>query len=51
MQSLRNKKKWIEDYETGQTLIDDLEVIYEFYKEGEATQKAVIGQTCSCVCI
>jgi len=41
MQSLRNKKKWIEDYETGQTLIDDLEVIYEFYKEGEATAENV----------
>ena len=37
MQALRNKKKWVEDYETSKTLIEDLEVIYDFYKEGEAT--------------
>ena len=37
MQSIRNKKKWIEDYETGITLVEDLEVIYEFHKEGEAS--------------
>ncbi|WP_143094904.1 peptide chain release factor 2 [Bizionia echini] len=37
MQSLRNKKKWVSDYEDGKTLQEDLEVIYEFYKEGEAT--------------
>ena len=41
MQSLRNKKKWIEDYETGITLVEDLEVIYEFHKEGEAPAENV----------
>jgi len=41
MQSLRNKKKWIEDYETGITLVEDLEVIYEFHKEGEASPEDV----------
>ena len=37
MQSLRTKKRWVEDYEAGITLVEDLEVIYEFYKEDEAT--------------
>lgn len=37
MKSLREKKSWVEDYKSGKTLIEDLEVIYEFYKEGEAT--------------
>ncbi len=37
MQSLRTKKKWVSGYEEGVTLHEDLEVIYEFYKEGEAT--------------
>ncbi|MBT8303404.1 MAG: peptide chain release factor 2 [Bacteroidia bacterium] len=37
MQSLRGKKKWVQDYETAKSLIEDLEVIYEFYKEGEAS--------------
>ncbi len=41
MQSLRNKKKWIEDYESGVTLTEDLEVIYEFHKEGEASAEDV----------
>ncbi|WP_417198508.1 peptide chain release factor 2 [Bizionia sp.] len=37
MQSLRNKKKWVSGYEEGVSLHEDLEVIYEFYKDGEAT--------------
>ena len=37
MQSLRSKKKWIEDYNNANVLIEDLEVIYEFYKEGESS--------------
>lgn len=37
MQNLRVKKKWITDYEAAQTLVNDLEVLYEFYKEGEAS--------------
>ena len=35
MKLLRNKKKWVEDYEKGITLTDDAEVIFEFFKEGE----------------
>lgn len=41
MQSLRSKKKWVEDYNIAQVLIEDLEVIYEFYKEGESTAEDV----------
>ncbi len=36
MKSLRVKKKWIEDYENSKTLVEDLEVVYEFFKEDEA---------------
>lgn len=35
MKQLRNKKKWVEDYENTVALADDTEVIYEFFKEGE----------------
>ncbi len=35
MKQLRNKKKWVEDYEKAVALTDDAEVIYEFFKEGE----------------
>jgi peptide chain release factor 2 len=35
MKQLRNKKKWVEDYENAVALADDTEVIYQFFKEGE----------------
>ncbi len=41
MKSLREKKKWVEDYNTAKTLVEDLEVIYEFHKENEATAEDV----------
>jgi peptide chain release factor 2 len=41
MQSLRNKKKWVDDYNISKTLVEDLEVIYEFHKEGEASMEDV----------
>ncbi|MBJ6368830.1 peptide chain release factor 2 [Snuella sedimenti] len=44
MKSLRVKKKWIEDYDKIKTLIEDLEVIYEFYKEGESSEEDVETQ-------
>lgn len=37
MKILRAKKKWVDDYNTSVSLVDDLEVLYEFYKEGDAT--------------
>ncbi len=39
MKSLRGKKKWVQDYNTAKDLVGDLEVLYEFYKEGESTQE------------
>lgn len=44
MKSLRTKKAWVEDYKTSQTLIEDLEVVYEFFKEDEATAENVQGR-------
>ena len=41
MKSIRVKKKWIEDYQAVKTLVEDLEVIYEFFKEGESTAEDV----------
>lgn len=41
MKSLRGKKKWVEDYNTGKNLVDDLQVLYEFYKEGESTAEEI----------
>ncbi len=44
MQSLRSKKKWVEGYEEGKTLVADLEVLYDFYKEGEVDAEEVEAQ-------
>ncbi len=41
MKILRNKKKWVSDYEEGVTLTEEAEVLQEFFKEGEGTQEQV----------
>jgi len=44
MKSLRVKKKWVDDYNTAKTLTEDLDVLYEFYKEDEATLEEIENQ-------
>lgn len=44
MQSLRSKKKWVEGYEEAKALAADLEVLYEFYREGESEVEEVEAQ-------
>ena len=39
MRMLNGLKKWVKDYETSESLIEDLEVFYEFYKEGDTTEE------------
>ena len=41
MKSLREKKSWVNDFNTAKILFEDLEVIYEFYKEDEAPMENV----------
>lgn len=41
MKQLRSKKKWVKDYNQSQTLLEDLEVLAEFAKEGEAPEAEV----------
>lgn len=38
MKVLRSKKKWIEDYNKGVQLGDELQLAYEFFREGELTE-------------
>ena len=35
VKNLRNKKKWIEDYDKTASLTEELQLAYDFYKEGE----------------
>jgi peptide chain release factor 2 len=41
MKNLRSLKKWVQDYNTIATQIEELEILFEYYKEGEATEKEV----------
>lgn len=39
MKTLRVKKKWVKDYNTGKNLVDDLQVLYEFLKKANRRLK------------
>lgn len=39
VQNLRSKKKWVEDYEKAVNLTDELQIAFDFYKEGEFTEE------------
>ena len=41
MKELNAEKKWVEDYFKAETLVEDLEVIFEFFKEKEASAEDV----------
>lgn len=41
MKDLRTLKKWVDDYETAEQNFEELEVYFEFFKEGEETQVQV----------
>lgn len=44
MKLLRNKKQWTTDYATALTLTEDLEVLFEFFKEEEASEDDVMAK-------
>ena len=44
MKSIRAKKIWVDAYEVVDSAIADLDVIFDFHKEGEATEEEVMAQ-------
>ncbi|MCR5862530.1 peptide chain release factor 2 [Flavobacterium sp. J372] len=44
MQGLRSKKKWVEDYNKANNLAEELQIVYEFFKEGDATEEELDSQ-------
>ncbi len=44
MRDIRTKKRWVEDLENAQNQLDELNIFYEFYKEGEASEEEVMQQ-------
>ena len=41
MRALNVEKKWVTDYNKSETLVEDLEVLYEFFKEGDASEEEI----------
>ena len=44
MKDIRVKKKWIDDFNTAKTFVNELEILYEFNKEGEYSDIEVDNQ-------
>ena len=44
MKALRSQKKWVDDYNKGNSMAEELQVLYEFYKEGDATEEELSEQ-------
>jgi peptide chain release factor 2 len=44
MRDLNAEKQWVTDFEKAQMLVEDLEVLYEFYKEDEASEQDVLDK-------
>ncbi len=44
VKNLRSKKKWIEDYNKAVEMADELQLAYEFYKEGELSAEELDEQ-------
>lgn len=49
MKELQTLKQWVNDYKKAKTLGEDLEVIYDYYKEGEIEEKELKIAFKSCV--
>jgi peptide chain release factor 2 len=44
MKSIQSKKKWIEDFEAAQETFEEAQVLYEFFKNKEASEEEVTEQ-------
>ncbi len=44
MRFIQSKKHWVDDYNTAQNLVGDLEVLMEFQKDGEVSEDEVADQ-------
>lgn len=49
MKKLRELKSWVNDYEEVKSAVDDLQVLFEFHKAGEAEESDVEEQYKACI--
>ena len=48
MKEIQSLKQWVEDFEKAKQLSEDLEVIYDYFKEGEVTEDELKNQFEQC---
>ncbi|SDH83108.1 peptide chain release factor 2 [Myroides phaeus] len=41
---MKSKKKWVEGYENAKANLEELQILLEFYAEGESTEEEVVAQ-------
>ncbi|MBA5791256.1 peptide chain release factor 2 [Flavobacterium sp. xlx-214] len=41
VRNIRSKKKWVEGYESGASKLEELQILMEFFNEGDATEEEV----------
>jgi peptide chain release factor 2 len=44
VKNLRTKKKWVEDYQKVESMVEELQIVFEIFKEGDATEEELDGQ-------
>ncbi|WP_141629453.1 peptide chain release factor 2 [Myroides injenensis] len=44
VKNLKSKKKWVEGYENAKAALEELQILLEFYNEGEASEEDVVNQ-------
>lgn len=44
MRRMRGKKAWVDEFGRAETAVEDLQVLFEFFKEGESTEEEVSAQ-------
>jgi peptide chain release factor 2 len=44
VRTLRSKKKWVEDYNKANEMAEELQIMYDFYKEGDVTEEELDNQ-------
>lgn len=42
MQKLQSEKKWVSDFEKSQEMVEEIQILYEYYKEGQAQEQEII---------
>ena len=48
MKQLQSLKQWVKDYEKAKSLTDDLEILFDYFKEGEANDEEINIQYIQC---